>query len=420
MNFLRSIPLTDRTALTVIVVVLVLVALSGLMALRRKWWRRPTLLALLGSLLITGIVWFGVEILWKPFPDAIPPGVYASIAVAFFAIGCAILQRGRHIFMTLMSLIAIVAAAASANTVYQTYPNIGSFNPVPASVSMSYDQFQATKTAPILDGREVGAMVTVPMQGPVSGFQARDAVAYVPPAYFKDPNLRLPVLVLLAGNPGEPKQWFGAGDAEHTADSYQANHNGVSPIVISVDGTGSLSGNPVCVDGPKDKVQTYLAEDVPALIKEKFRVNQDQHTWTIGGLSYGGTCSLQVVTNAPNAYGSFLNFSGQSEPTIGNRQKTVAAFFGGDEAAFLKVNPANLLADAAKSGSPKYKHIQGRFYSGARDKTSTRALSDLNDAANKAGMNTTFIQVPGGHSFQVWRAALIDSFDWAAQQGGLK
>ncbi|WP_018023418.1 alpha/beta hydrolase [Corynebacterium ulceribovis] len=416
---LRNIPLTDRTALFVIVVLLLFTTATGLFGLRHRQLVARTLLTVLMALLVTSAVWLTVEILWKPFPDAIPPGVYASAAAAVFAIGCILSQRGRRITMTAMSVIALTGAAAAANTVYQQYPTIGSFNPAPASVTMTYDQFQVTTAAPRLDGREVGAMVTIPMTGTVSGFPARDAVAYIPPAYFTQPKLRLPVLLLLAGNPGEPKQWFGAGYAEHTADQYQAAHNGVSPIVISVDGTGSLSGNPICVDGPQLKVQTYLANDVPALIKEKLRVNEDQRTWTIGGLSYGGTCALQIVTNAPQAYGNFLNFSGQAEPTLGNHKQTVDKFFGGDEAAFQAVNPATLLKQNATQGTNKYVGIQGKFYAGSNDKNSTKDLTALNDAANKSGMTTTFHTVPGGHSFQVWRVALLETLGWAAQRGGL-
>lgn len=417
---LRSIPLTDRTALFVIVMVLLFTTAVGLLGLRHRQLIGRTLLTVLIALLVTSAVWFAFEILWKPFPDAIPPGVYAAAAAAVFAIGCVVSQEGRRILMSAVSVIALLGTAAAANTVYQQYPTIGSFNPTPASVSMTYDQLQATSAPPQLDGRNVGAMVTIPLAGTTSGFPARDAIAYIPPAYFTQPKLRLPVLVLLAGNPGEPKQWFGAGDAEHTADQYQAAHHGVSPIVISVDGTGSLSGNPICVDGPQLKVQTYLAEDAPALIKEKLRVNDDQRTWTIGGLSYGGTCALQIVTNAPHAYGNFLNFSGQAEPTIGNHKKTVDAFFGGDEAAFQAVNPATLLKQNAAQGANRYAGIQGKFYAGSNDKNSTKDLTALNDAANKSGMTTTFHNVPGGHSFQVWRVALLETFDWAAQRGGLQ
>lgn len=35
-------------------------------------------------------------------------------------------------------------------------------------------------------------------------------------------------------------------------------------------------------------------------------------------------------------------------------------------------------------------------------------------------MSTTFDTVAGGHSFQVWRVALANTFDWVAKRGGLQ
>ena len=212
--------------------------------------------------------------------------------------------------------------------------------------------------------------------------------------------------------------WFTDGQAAETADAYQQEHGGVSPIVVSVDATGSATGNPACVDGPDAAMHTYLSSDIPALLKDTFRVNPDQSTWTIGGLSYGGTCSLQVVTNSPEAYGSFLDFSGEPEPSLGNHDKTVNELFGGDEDAFKAINPADLLANA--KGTDTYRGIAGRFVAGESDKMASTALPHLNDLARAAGMDTTYTELPGAHSYQVWRVALRENFEFVAHRGGLK
>lgn len=172
--------------------------------------------------------------------------------------------------MATLTVIALVNTAAVINVIYQPYPTLGSFNPVPTAVSMSYADFECQTTAPTMDDREVGALVQVPLAGTTddstSGFDTRDAYAYIPPAYWDNPSLQLPVLVLMPGNPGQPDQWFSSGNADQTADNFQATHDGISPIVISVDGTGSFSGNPACVDSDAQIVMTYLSHDVPMLI----------------------------------------------------------------------------------------------------------------------------------------------------------
>lgn len=424
MNEWRTISLIDSTALAVIICIAALTLIVALLGVFSAHSRKRTLWSLLLSIVFTGGVWLFIEKLWKPFPDANPWTIYAAGGIAVFSLLSIFFRQGRtKVVMLVLTVIALLNTALVVNMIYQPYPTVGSFNAAPTTVPMTYADFQAQKTAPTLDNREVGALVQVPMAGTtdnsVSDFNARDAYAYIPPAYWNNPNSQLPVLVLLPGNPGQPDQWFSSGNAGQIADDFQATHDGISPIVISVDGTGSFSGNPACVDSDAQLVMSYLSQDVPMLIKEKFRVNPDQRAWTIGGLSYGGTCALQIMTNHPESYGSFLNFSGQEEPTLGKHQDTVNQLFGGDEEAFKAVNPEDLLNQAIDSKATTFSGIAGKFIAGGSDKNAVRALTHLNDLSNQAGMSTTFDTVTGGHSFQVWRVTLANTFDWVAQRGGL-
>lgn len=395
-------------------------AILGITALVAAWgakhskWR--TALTFLLALITALICWCVLEKWWKPFPDRIPSPIYLAGGVAFTGVYGALLQRGRRIVLALLSVLALPAAWGVLNIEFQEYPTVKSLDPRPIVQKMDYDTFAQLTTAPLIDGREVGALVTVDLAA--TDFTHRSAIAYVPPAYFKDPNLELPVMVMLAGNPGSPAQWFDSGGADITLEQYQSEHGGRSPILISVDGTGSMTANPICVDGPTEKVQTYLAQDVPSQIKKKFRVQPDQQKWTIGGLSYGGTCALQIVTNAPDSYGTFLDFSGQKEPTVGDHSKTVQQFFDGDEDAFAAINPADLLDDAA--GTNRYSHLQGKFVSGEKDSHAKEELQYLHDKAINAGIKADYFEVPGGHSYQVWRVALRETIEFAAERGGLK
>lgn len=419
--------ITDTTARVVIIAVLTLCVMFTARALYHRKHakiRHRTLAALAVSVAFTFVVWLVMDVWWDPFPEEVPWFIYVSGGLAAFVLFSVIVQTGRRKTGVIIAVIAVAFAWGLSNTVYKQFPTVRSLVPEPKTVAMDYAQFKQQKDVPTLHGREVGALVTVDIEAPVSGFHHRDAVAYFPPAYFAEPDKDLPVVVLMAGNPGTPMQWFRAGGAEQTLDDYQTEHKGVAPIVISVDATGSLSANPICVDGPEAKVQTYLAVDVPAQIKSKFRVNPDQSRWTIGGLSYGGTCALQVITNAPEAYGTFLDFSGQAEPTIGDHTKTVEQFFGGDEAAFQAVNPEHLLQHAAQlvaQGQPSpYAHIDGRFIAGSEDKNSVEALKHLNELAQAAGMHTTFATVGGGHSYQTWREAFREVMNFLAQRENLQ
>ena len=106
---------------------------------------------------------------------------------------------------------------------------------------------------------------------------------------------------------------------------------------------------------------SYLAKDLPSIVQSKFRVNEDTSKWTIGGLSYGGTCALQVAANHPETYGNFLDFSGEPEVSLGSRDATVATIFGGRVKAFWDQDPQTLLREAQKNQDPKYRRIHGIF-----------------------------------------------------------
>lgn len=423
MEAIRSLSLTDAPARALFAAVLAAATLLALAGFLRTRARRRTMWCLTGAIAAGFAAFLVLEVFWRPFPDRVPPVIYAAGSAAVFVTLCAFLQpaaKAVRVALILLIVPSLAAAAGVANVIYQQFPTVDSLNPTPVTVGMTQEEFSAASSAPRIGDRDVGALVTVPMKGTDSGFNARDAVAYVPPAYWTRPDVQLPVLVLMVGNPGKPEQWFSAGGAARTADRYQAAHGGLAPIIVSVDPTGSFTGNPGCVDGPRLNIDTYLSTDVPALIRENFRVNPDQSAWTIGGLSYGGTCSLQIVANHPGSYGAFLDFSGQAEPSLGSREQTVRELFGGDEAAFRAVNPADLLAGAADGTNPRdYSRVEGRFIAGEKDDEAVGALRHLNELAGKAGMKTTMTTVPGGHSYEVWRTALEETIGWVAQRGGL-
>ncbi len=389
-------------AIFAIAIVTTLVALAGA--------NRRTRLSALIALAILAAVVFALQVWPKPFPDAVPWVIYAAGAAAIFVVVSALLQHGRRAMLAPVAVVAVANAYLVSNLTYQEYPAVGSFYPVPVAASVTLDQFRALKKPPTDHGREVGALVTIPA-GPM-----RDAVAYVPPAYWSTPNL--PVMVMMAGSPGSPMDWFTKGEAADSLDAFQASHNGASPVMISVDATGSETGNPACADGPDLQVLSYVTDEIPTLVRENFRVSDDPAAWTVGGLSYGGTCAMQAITNRPDVYRTFLDFSGEAEPNVGSREKTVQQFYGGDEDAFTQVNAADMLARA--HGGQTYAGIAGRFVSGADDHMSTAALPHLNDLAQAADIDSTYDTVPGSHSYHVWRVALRDSLDFVAARGGIQ
>ncbi|EOM76315.1 esterase [Rhodococcus rhodnii] len=431
MRWLTEVDLLDGGVPWVLAAVAVASAV-WLLAGRARWFRwRALPITLLVAVAVTAAVWVLVEKVLRPFPDPIEPIVYvwggSAIGACLLIVPRALVRgRVRSWLAALLAALAVVAFAGNQiNRVFYAYPTIGSLFGVdpfargsitdatsPASQTIADTPLDAHWSPPP-NLRDGGLVVQTPIPGVTSGFGARPAQIYFPPAYFADPRPILPVLVMLAGQPGSPEDWLTGGELPTTMDAFAAAHGGLAPIVVVADATGTQFGNPLCVDSPLGNVATYLATDVPAWVDANLQASHDRRQWAIGGLSYGGTCSLQMTTNHPDVYPTFLDLSGQLEPTLGDRQRTLDAAFGGDAAAFAAVNPQDLLAHRT------YPDSAGMFVVGADDATYAPGLQTLYQAARGAGMDVQFVTTPGGHSFEVWAAGLRDALPWLATRLGI-
>ena len=134
----------------------------------------------------------------------------------------------------------------------------------------------------------------------------------------------------------------------------------------------------------------------------------------MGGLSYGGTCALQLATNYPSVFPTFLDISGQAEPTLGgDRRRTLDAVFDGDATLFEKVNPLDKLR------TNSYANSGGVFVVGASDNDNKPGLQALYEAARSSGMQVSYQEIPGGHDFRVWSGGLSSQIDTIAARLGI-
>jgi S-formylglutathione hydrolase FrmB len=256
--------------------------------------------------------------------------------------------------------------------------------------------------------------VTIP--SPVSGFPARPGWVYLPPAYLSGVRAQLPVLVLLPGQPGDPRDWLDGGRLAQRMDRYAAAHSGLAPVVVLPDDLGAELADPLCLDSRLGNAATYLSVDVPAWIRRTLQVDPDPARWAIGGLSSGGTCALQMALTTPAVYPTFLDIAGQDEPSLGNRPETVHAAFGyGPDAlaAFRAVNPLDLLRVR------HYPHTAGRLVAGADDGEFRPQAERVTAALTDAGVPAQLTVLPGAHTWDVWGPGLETSLPWLGTRLGL-
>ena len=243
-----------------------------------------------------------------------------------------------------------------------------------------------------------GLLAPLDIPGTRSGFTARRGTLYLPPAFFASPRPPLPVVVMVGGTPGGPDDWPRAGFAVQTADAYASQHGGFAPILAFVDHNGGLFTDTECVDGPVAHAETFLADDVPRYLIDTLHVTPDPGRWAIAGFSEGGTCAFELALRHPDVYGAFVDIAGDWAPNLGSEADTLSKLYGGDRAAMAAHDPAKLLA-------ANRHQLRGWFVVGASDHQHVAVADRLAAAARPAGITATRTVVPGGHNWQLARAA---------------
>jgi S-formylglutathione hydrolase FrmB len=369
---------------------------------------------------------------WRPFPDLLPFTVVLWSWVALTGIVLALARQvvlrtwPRRAAAIAAGVLVLAAGANQVNGYFDAYPSLHVvlapwLDPKPVFTRTVTVTEIVARPGQTLQGiwhpprgmPKTGAVYQVNVPGIRSGFRARPGYIYLPPAYLATPRPQLPVLVLLAGQPGDPRNWLDSGQLQAMMDGFAARHDGLAPVVVMPDDLGSYFANPLCLNSRLGNVQTYLTVDVPNWITSHLQVRPPGRGWAIGGLSDGGTCAIQLSTQAPRLYPFFVDISGQYEPTLGSRQLTISKAFGGDAAAFARVDPIVVLAHA------RFPRNAGVFVGGANDPVYTPQQQKMYLAARRAGMHVTFMELPGGHSWRVWRAGLQRNVAWLASRLGI-
>lgn len=418
-----------------------IVAVIGMLFLllprkQSKWLLRIAVMAIAAVLATLIAHWLLVWVFYV-LPEPMPGSVIAWGCVGSFAVLLGILGlRGTEPWRRLATPLAVASvvllSAVQVNAYFGQYVNIGSLYDADASglPTLSRNDLRtpqelakaSNSKLPAIQGWNApadmpksGKFFENDIPGTVSGFSARNAVIYLPPAYLVAKRPQLPVLVMVAGQPGSPQRWIDAGDLGHIMNRFARSHHGLAPVVVVVDPNGSQDGNTMCMDSQIARAGTYLSVDVPKWIKTNLDVQTDTSRWAFGGFSFGGTCAIQLGTEHPAIYPNILDLSGQLEPALtANRTVTIKQSFGGDVAAFDARTPLALL------GHNKYRNSFAYFSVGAADSHYGPQMDTLSAAAKAAGMTVVNAKVADvGHSWKAAKVGLADGLDVLANRMGL-
>jgi hypothetical protein len=263
------------------------------------------------------------------------PGTIALCVLAFAAAPLILIvgwNRGRRPWLVCLfraglilasQLSAVLLAAVLLNDTYNFYGSwqelTGQQHPhvySPSVVPGSQDQVLQPHIARAARTGH-GALEWLGIPGLVSRAGTHPALVYLPPQYGVRAyrNRRFPVVELLPGYPGHPRNWAEQFDVATVLD--QGIESGrVSPLIAVM--PTSIVAPPrdtECVnvvDGPQ--VETYLTTDVPDALTHVFRAQPISTGWGVMGYSTGGYCAVNLALRHPDRYRAAVSLSGYNAP----------------------------------------------------------------------------------------------------------
>ncbi|MGU3410186.1 alpha/beta hydrolase [Microbacterium sp. M1A1_1b] len=348
------------------------------------------------------------------------------VAFAFAALALAVTGivhggRGRRVLAAVLVPAALLVPALGINVDYAAYPTLNALvqtNPFPTLDLGSESGIDAAAvrpasrwTAPV-SMPTAGRVGTVRIPGTRSGFPARPAVVYLPPAALTDDPPTLPVVVSLSGQPGTPSDMFTAGGIATVLDRYAAAHHGLAPIVVSADQLAVPGHNTMCVDSSIGNSATYITRDVPDWITAHLRVPTDPHGWGLVGFSQGATCAMQFLTGDPDRFSAALAISSELHPVDRSPQNSADEAFGGSLARWRAASPGALMA-----ANGPYSDAHLWLTAGANDHEFTESARTLGRDAVRAGIHTAVASSPGsGHDWNTVQWSLTNELPRLADE----
>jgi S-formylglutathione hydrolase FrmB len=350
---------------------------------------------------------------WSLLSLTLRVGVAVAAIVAFVT---AILWRGRwwrHVLFGVIAFALTVGVVAlQVNAHYRYLPQVKDLFGHRAAT-------EASAEGAVRDGKlpPTGKTIELEIPGTKSGFKARPAEIYLPPAWFRDTDRKLPVLYLMHGSPGYPVDWTRGGLADVTADQWAHAHNGIAPIIVMPDINGGLTEDTECVDSSRGNAETYLTQDVRQFVINRFGTATAPQQWAVAGLSEGGMCGLVLTLRHPDLFRTFGDYGGLSGPRSGEADDAAAAqrdLFGGSKTEFDNHEPSVLLQRKVPPG------LSGWFEVAHGDGGALAAANKVEPLSKKAGIDTCFVIIQGGsHNFGVFAQSFRDSLPWIAARLGL-
>lgn len=377
-----------------------------------RWLRRLGLGALGG--LTVGILAILIgERAMNAFGGPIGTPARTWVILACTAVGIAVVNLWRSrwwrkLIASIGILVFGLSATVGINADFGLSPTLGSFlhiaNDKPVDLpAVETDATSLAHWSPPADMPVLGSVGTVDIPNTNSGFAARKANVYLPPAALTKNPPKLPLMVMLMGQPGDPDPRF----VQRVLDTFTIKNDGLAPIVVVADQLGAPTNDPLCIDSSRGKVETYLTKDVLPWARQNLNVSSDPAQTVIAGYSNGGQCAIALGSAHPDLWHNIIDISGEKFAGQGNEKKVLAEVFTGNKAAYEAIRPAAIMA-----AHGPYKDTTAVFTYGGADQHYGAIAVEMEKTARAAGMHTTIASVDGaGHGVDALTGGLKHGFE---------
>jgi enterochelin esterase-like enzyme len=246
----------------------------------------------------------------------------------------------------------------------------------------------------------------------------RSVYVYLPPQYFQPAyrSYRFPAIELLHGFPGTPEDWITVVGV--TTMMQQLVNSGLAKpaVLVMPDANGGRAISLQCLNqfnGPQDA--TYLAQDLPAYIAQRLRVEPPGPAWGIAGYSEGGFCAANLGLKYGNRFGFAGVLSGYFVPSdnqLGHPPRLVNPF--GKNA---KARRENTPDDLVLSLPPGTKIPQFWLGVGSGDHSDFKNAQVFEQLLQTRQPGVVLkVVAGGGHTMVTWRALMPPLLEWMTPQ----
>jgi enterochelin esterase-like enzyme len=245
---------------------------------------------------------------------------------------------------------------------------------------------------------------------PILHKSQRRMYVYLPPGYHSHAERRYPVLYLLHGGSGDEDSWVTLGRAAVILDNQIASGMASPMIVVMPNGNDNEAVSQGFGLGPTPSVQQLnapppdpgryalhapqhpepyagafpesLVKDLIPFVERTYRVHADAGHRAVAGLSLGAAQTVVISANNPGLF------------------HYVGVFSGGG-----MVGDPDFESQLDALARSKIK----LYWTGAGDDDIARLRTTaLYERAKERGLPATYRQIPGGHTWPVWRDFLAD------------